>query len=437
MRFILAPAWSGIWLLAGAHLLAFADRFIAALVAPAIKADLRMSDFEVGLAQGTAFVAAYALASLGAGPLVDRLHRPRLIAAGILVWSLASLGAGLATDLAEFVLARALLGLGQAVLTPAALSLIAARQPRDRIGHGVSFYTAGAVLGRGTALGLGGGLLALLPAMVPVIGLPAPVAAWRVLFALSVLPNLVVVALLLRVRDPGRGGGRSVRRMRAGPWLARHAGRYAAMIVAGAAATLVVQTTNAWGVTLLVRRFGLSLSSAGMLFGIVVALAAPLGQFAGGRLLDRGAKGGRPGGSPMGLPGGRLLLGVLVGTLPLTGAVCLADSLVLATAALAALLFGLGIGSVTTLAGLQIMTPRALRGRITAPFMAGITLAGFGLGPPLVGLLSDRVFGEAGIGRALLATCALAYVTGIVALLLGAPYLTKSRSGRAETQVET
>ncbi|GJD61830.1 MFS transporter [Methylobacterium frigidaeris] len=425
MRALLTPAWPGVWLLAGAHFLAFADRFIAALVAPAIKADLGLSDFELGLAQGTAFVVAFAAASLMAGPLVDRVHRPRLMAAGILVWSLASLTCGLATDLAEFVLARLLLGLGQAVLTPAALALIAARQPRDRIGHGVSLYTAGAVLGRGTALVLGGGLLALLPAMVPVMGVPAPVAAWRVLFVLSAVPNIVVVALLLRWEDPGRGGSRPPKPVRVGPWLARHAGRYGAMIVAGGAVTLVVQTTNAWAVTLLVRHFGLPLSSAGMLFGAVVVLAAPLGQFAGGRLLDRRTRGD--------LPGGRLLLGVLVGTLPLSAAVCLADNLALATAALAALVFGLGIGSVTTLAGLQIMTPRSLRGRVTAPFMAGITLAGFGLGPPLVGLMADRVFGEAGLGRALLATSGLAYVTGIVALLLSARYLTTHTTERART----
>ncbi len=395
-----------------------------------------MSDFALGLAQGTAFVAAYAIASLGAGPLVDRLHRPRLIAAGILVWSLASVSCGLATDLGEFVLARLLLGLGQAALTPAALALIAARQRRDRIGQGVALYTAGAVLGRGTALVLGGGLLALLPAMVPVIGLAAPVAAWRVLFVLSAVPNLILMTLLLRLDDPGRGGERRRAPGRAGPWLARHAGAYAALVVAGAAVTLVVQTTNAWAVTLLVRRFGLPLHTAGMLFGIVVAIAAPLGQVTGGRLLDRGARQpSRP--HRRGLPGGRLLLGVLVGTLPLLSVVCLTDSLGLAAAALAALVFGLGIGSVTTLACLQIMTPRALRGRVTAPFMAGVTLAGFGLGPPLVGLLADRVFGEAGLGPALLAACALAYGAGIVALLLGAPYVrgagtrpgTKTRSG--------
>ncbi|KMO38796.1 hypothetical protein VQ03_16490 [Methylobacterium tarhaniae] len=425
MRVSLAPAWPGVWLLAGAHLLAFADRFVAALVAPAIKADLHLSDFAIGLAQGTAFVAAFAVATLMAGPLVDRVHRPRLIAAGILVWSLASLACGLATDLAELVLARMGLGLGQAVLTPAALALIAARQPRDRIGQGVSLYTAGAVLGRGTALVLGGGLLALLPAAVTVAGFPTPVASWRVLFGLSVLPNLVLVTLLLRLDDPGRGGPQVRVRTRIGPWLARHAGRYAAMTVAGGAVTLVVQTTNAWAVTLLVRRFGLPLSSAGMLFGVVVALAAPLGQFTGGRLLDRARRGV--------LPGGRLLLGVLAGTLPLAAIVGLTDRLALATAALAALVFGLGIGSVATLAGLQIMTPRSLRGRVTAPFMACITLAGFGLGPPLVGLLADRVFGEAGLGHALLATSALAYAAGLVALAAGAPYLkgTTNRQARA------
>ncbi len=458
----LAPTWPGVWLLAGAHLLAFADRFIAALVAPAIKADLGLSDFELGLAQGTAFVAAYAVASLGAGPLVDRVHRPRLIAAGILVWSLASLACGLATDLAEFVLARLMLGLGQAALTPAALALIAAHQRRGRIGHGVALYTAGAVLGRGTALVLGGGLLALLPAMVPVLGLAAPVAAWRVLFVLSTVPNLILMTVLLRLDDPGRGGKRRPSRARVGPWLARHAGAYAALMVAGAAVTLVVQTTNAWAVTLLVRRFGLPLSSAGMLFGFVVAVAAPLGQIAGGRLLDRGAKrisqtwplvSRREPATPQEprrmkrrpadaspprrrLSRGRPLLGVLVGTPPLLSVVCLADSLPLAAASLAALVFCLGIGSVAALAGLQIMTPRSLRGRVTAPFMAGVTLAGFGLGPPLVGFLADRVFGEAGLGRALLATCSLAYALGIIALLLGAPYLkgTGARPGTGQAR---
>lgn len=414
-RLALAPAWPGVWLLAGAHLLAFADRFIAALVAPAIKADLRLSDFELGLVQGTAFVAAYAVASLAAGPLVDRLHRPRLIAAGVLVWGLASLACGLATGLGELVLGRAALGLGQAVLTPAALALIAARQPRDRIGQGVSLYVAGATLGRATALGLGGGLLALLPALVP-LGPGAPVAAWRVLFALSVVPNLVLAVLLLRLPDPGRGAGRRpAHRQALAPWLARHAGRYATLAVAGIAVTLVVQTTNAWAVTLLVRRFGLSLPSAGMVFGTIVAVAAPLGQVAGGRLLDRTAR--------RGLPGGRLVLGALLGTLPLAATVGLADDRGLALAALAALIFGLGIGSVATLAGLQLMTPRALRGRVTAPFVACATLAGFGLGPPLVGLLADRVFGEAGLGRALLAASLPAYAIGIIALLLGARYL--------------
>jgi MFS family permease len=426
VRFPLAPAWPGVWLLAGAHFLAFADRFIAALVAPAIKADLRLSDFELGLAQGTAFVAAYTAGSLLAGPLVDRVHRPRLIAACVLVWSVASLACGLATDLGELVLARLLLGLGQAALTPAALALIAARQPRDQIGLGVSLYTAGATLGRGTALVLGGGLLALLPAAVPV-GAGSPVAAWRVLFLLSVLPSLVLAVLLLRMTDPGRGGPRPAGgRARLGPWLARHAGRYAALTLGGAAVTLVVQTTNAWAVMLLVRRFELPLSSAGVLFGLVVAVASPLGQFTGGRLLDgRGRER---------LPGGTLLLAALIGTLPLAATACLTDHLAVGLVALAAMVFGLGIGSVATLAGLQIMTPRPLRGRVTAPFMACITLAGFGLGPPLVGLLADRVFGEAGLGRALLATSAMAYAVGIIALMRGLHYVrraTLTRRARA------
>ena len=78
----------------------------------------------------------------------------------------------------------------------------------------------------------------------------------------------------------------------------------------------------------------------------------------------------------------------------------------------------LGFTSPPGLAGIQILTPRGLRGRVTAVFLAAVSLAGFGLGPPLVGLLSDHLFGEAGLGLALLAVFAPVGAAGALAALL-------------------
>lgn len=407
--------WPGIWLLAATHLAAFADRFLIALVAPAMKADLRLSDLEVGLLQGTAFVAVFVVASALCGGLVDRAHRPRLVCASILVWSLACLICGLATSLGEMAVGRMVLGLGQACLTPAALSLIAARQTRGQLGRGVSLYTAGATLGRSSALLLGGGLLAILPATLHDIPLLGDLPAWRVVFLLSCLPNLVLGALFLCMPDPEHTAGRARGRPpgRVTPWLARHAGRYAAHSVAAAATVLIVQSINAWTVVLYVRRFGLTLAEAGSVLGLVVVLGAPAGHLTGGWIIDRLARHHARSAAAL------VLAGCLAVTPVFAAVFSLSDHLGLSLGGLAVLVFVLGLAAPAGLVGLQAMTPRPLRGRMTAVFVALVTATGFGLGPPLIGLLSDRVFGESGLGQACITVVTGAAILGLVGAILG------------------
>jgi MFS family permease len=98
-------------------------------------------------------------------------------------------------------------------------------------------------------------------------------------------------------------------------------------------------------------------------------------------------------------------------------------------AAFAGLVAVLGFTSPPALAGLQLLTPRALRGRVSAAFVAGVTLVAFGAGPALVGLINDRVVGPAQVGTAMLAVFAAAALIGIALALATRPLASRRRAG--------
>ena len=121
-----APGLSGrplVLLLAATQFLAFSDRFLITLVAQPLKLDLALSDTQLGVLQGSAFAVLNAAAMPWAGLCADLGYRRTLLLASVLVWGLATLACGLAGSFAALAAARALLGLGQAAIAPAALSL--------------------------------------------------------------------------------------------------------------------------------------------------------------------------------------------------------------------------------------------------------------------------------------------------------------------------
>ena len=416
-----ANVWYLVGALALAHCLAFADRMIPALLAPAIKTALALSDFQIGLVQGVAFVASYSVASLVAGALADRHHRLALIGVSLLVSGVATASIGFARDFGDLFAARMGLGFGQAVLSPAALSVLAQTLPRERLGRGISVYTAGSTLGRSLALIGGGALLAVLPVMT--LSPWGPVHAWRLLCVVATVPNIgLAIVLLFFMAEPKRHASRRPdRRQRAlGPWLLRQKRFYLTHTCLAAATILVIQTVTAWTTTLLARSHGLSLPAAGTVFGLVVLIAAPLGHLSGGALLDRldPVFGRRT-------PGFVMATG-LVAVVPLTALFGLAPDLVASIGALTALTFVMGLTSPAGLVGIQARTPRRLRGRATAVFLICVTTFGFGLGPPALGLLTDHVFGANGIGMAMFSVVMASATIGTAAVLVQWP---KARRG--------
>ena len=386
-------------LLAAMQFFAFSDRFLITVLATPLKQDLMLSDAEIGLLQGSAFALLHAAGSPWLGGVADRGHRRTLLLSSLVVWTVATLACGLAGSFAALFLSRMLLGLGQSGIAPAALSLLAVRIDRARLGRGVSLFTAGGTLGRSLALLIGGPTLGWLTARggltIPGLGMLAP---WQALFVLAALPNLLLIALIWRIAEPPRPRLPTTQPpwSRVFAWVIRRRGAYLPHVGAATAAILMGQTLTAWAPTFYVRAFGFTPAESGLILGVLVLVAAPLGHIVGGIVLDRSRR-SRQRAAP------RMLgLGLLL-ALPATATMALAPDLGASLVGFAVLVAALGFTSPPGLAGLQFLTPVALRGRVSGLFLACVTLVALGAGPALLGFLNDRVFGLDGIGRAFVA----------------------------------
>src|SRR5512139_4223824 len=116
------------------HLLSFVDRALLVALAPLVMADLGLSRAQLGLLIGFAFIAVFALGTLTVGVLADRWPRPRIVAGGLATWSVATALTGTAGGFAPLAAWRALVGVGEAGLTPSALSMLGDRMPPARLG---------------------------------------------------------------------------------------------------------------------------------------------------------------------------------------------------------------------------------------------------------------------------------------------------------------
>lgn len=392
-------AWYAAALLALAHLVSFVDRYLMSLLVEPMKAHFALDDATLGLLQGTGFAVFYALAMLPAGWLADRFDRRRLIVGALVCWSVATALCGLAASVAGLFAARALLGVGEAALVPAAVSILAATFPRRQLGRATGLFTGGASIGRGAALIVGGMVLAAYAAqgghVLPLVGRLAP---WQATFVALALPGLVLALLaLLTLREPPRTPGEA-RSAGLGEALAHVRGDWRAYALHGGAAAalvLVGQGFGAWSPTFYIRELGMTPLAAGAAIGGVLLAAAPLGHLAGGALIDwlQARRAAAPAAPviALGLAGA---LGALLGFANVTG---LGNSLLF----FALVTFFATLGMPAALAGLQMLAPDRLRGRLSAAFLAATALVGIGAGPPLVGLAADLLGGPHRLGTAL------------------------------------
>ena len=130
----------------------FVDRQLLASFANFIVPDLELTNAQFGLLTGLVFIAFYAVMGLFMGALADMVHRPRLIAFGLTLWSLLTAASGAAKGFVSMAIPRMFIGVGESALTPTAMSMLADRFPATRLGFASGFYYLGVPVGVGVSL---------------------------------------------------------------------------------------------------------------------------------------------------------------------------------------------------------------------------------------------------------------------------------------------
>jgi predicted MFS family arabinose efflux permease len=385
-------AWYLVGVLCVAYTLSFVDRMILALLVEPIKRDLGISDTQVGLLHGFAFAIFYTTLGVPIARLADRTDRRRLIAAGIAFWSAMTALCGLARGFWELFLARIGVGVGEASLSPAAFSMLADAFPADRLGRALGVYSSAIFAGAGIALLVGGGVAAAAASAAAVhLPLVGAVQPWQLTFIVVGAPGLVVALWVLSLREPPRRGVAIAARQEplaaVFAWMRRHARAYGCHFAGFALLALVFNATIAWLPSVFVRVHGWSSGQAAFWIGSLLLVCGTTGIVAGGFAADAWRRRGKPDGSM------RVGLTSALGVLPFAAAVPAAASPWMAVALLGPLLFFSAFAFGAAAAGLQWLTPPAMRAQVSALFLFVNNLVGIGAGPVAVALLTDRVFG--------------------------------------------
>ncbi|HVW68567.1 MAG TPA: MFS transporter, partial [Steroidobacteraceae bacterium] len=185
-----AYAWNVVAILIATAVLSYTDRQVLSLIVDPIRAELHIVDSQMSQLFGPAFALVYGFAGLPLGFLADRSSRRNLIFAGVLVWSAGTLACGGAHSFQQLFLARMVVGLGEAVLSPAAISLISDYFPPSRRGIAVGCFLSGIAMGQGASILIGGGVLRLVEIGALAHTPLASLAAWRLVLLLIGAPGL-------------------------------------------------------------------------------------------------------------------------------------------------------------------------------------------------------------------------------------------------------
>jgi len=382
--------------LTAVNLLNFVDRQILFAVFPAIQHDLSLTDAELGLA-ASAFIVVYMIVTPIAGLLGDRLRRLPVAAAGVALWSLATLLSAAARSFPALLVARALVGVGESSYSPLSSAMISDAFPSEQRGSRLAIFNAAVPVG--SALGYVAG--AILAARF----------GWRAAFMIVGAPGLLLAALMLQLTEPRRGAMerdeaavhpvRQLHLLFADPV-------YAITTAAMAALTFVLGALAAWMPTFLVRLHGLSLRDAGVWFGLLTAGTGLIGTALGGWLGDAAVR-RRPAGhldvSAIGLLAAAPFVGLAIAAGPGPWFWC--------ATAIAEILVFLNVGPLNAV--IVGAAAPAIRASAVAINILTIHLLGDALSPSMVGALSDRF----GLRTALAIMPPMLLLSGALCLVAG------------------
>jgi len=365
-----AYAWYALGLLTMVSLLNFLDRTLIYILFTPIKQEMSFTDFELALLGTTSFVIFFTVLGVPFGRLADRGSRKNMIAAGLAVWSVFSGLTGFAKGFWALFLCRVMVGIGEATLGPAALSLLSGFFPPQKRASVQSIYASGITVGFGLAFFLGGW-----------IGFKY---GWRTAFYFLGFPGLFFAVLVYLLKEQERGRTEvSSPKYTSKDWKLLFRSKPLRYHFAGYALfALAATSVSIWGPTFFTRVHGYSIKTLGIVAGLTSLTSGIPFTLLGGFLSDRLRRYG---------PGGRMRVGWIASLLAIPFWIVLLFSSNVPLLLLANfILLGLSlIWIAPSVADVHDMTGPHLRGLGVGVFVCLVNIAAYGIGSPLIGKLND------------------------------------------------
>jgi len=384
----------------------FLDRLVMSILATPIKAELHLTDTQLGMLGGLAFAILYSTLAIPFAWFADRTARSWVISASLLVWSGFTALCGMTASFGALFLCRLGVGVGEAGGVAPSYALISDIFPKHQRARALAIYSLGIPLGAGLGVLFGGAVAAAVD--------------WRTAFIAVGLAGVVFMPIFaLTVREPERAAAAQTRVRfldvaamlvtKPGFWLLAFGAAFSSMIGYGLAF---------WLPSLLQRSFGLSLLSASHFYGALLLIGGIPGILLGGWAADRAGLSGKTGYAR--IPGIAFLVAV-----PLFAAGIMSHSPALAFAffLVPQALSYMWLAPVLT--AVQHLVPAPVRATASACFLLINNLIGLGLGALAIGKLSDLLkpgFGDEALRTAMLAALAFYLVAGLL-MLIAAPRL--------------
>ena len=370
----------------------FVDRQVINLLVEPIKDDMDLTDVQISYLQGLIFVIPYVLLSIPIGRLVDVFSRIYVIISGILVWSVATIAAGLSGNYTQLAVARGFVGAGEASLTPAVWSMFPDIFNKSQLAVAMSIFSMAPYLGAGIALIAGAQVIEISqsapPVDLPVIGVLQP---WQVTLILCGAPGIIFALIYACIKEPKRIAtdtqtNEALPLGEAVSFMKKNWKVYLAFLGGAPFLIIMLYSIQAWSPTLLIRVHEWDIAYAGRLYGMVALVTGSLGVLS----------------SPL---VAKLMIHLNIRGFPLL-------MLIISTVMTALFLFlaGLQTDGMTCLiflalasffvtiplpqlaVTLQTISPNKMRGLVAGIFVVTGNVMGMGLGPTFVAFLTEKVF---------------------------------------------
>ncbi|HVE55933.1 MAG TPA: MFS transporter [Pyrinomonadaceae bacterium] len=395
-------AWYALGLLMFIYILNFLDRTIIYILFTPIKKEMNFSDTQLALLGTTSFVIFYTLLGIPFGRLADRGSRTKIIAIGVAVWSLFSGLTAYADGFWTLFACRVMVGVGEATLGPAAISLLSDYFPPLKRATVTSIYSMGIAIGAGSAALLGGQLAQY---------------GWRTAFMIVGFPGIIFAVLVYFLREPERQvqSAKVEENYSANDWRKLLSNKTFVLLCIGYALLgLATNNLSIWGATFYARLHKFDLATIGFWGGILTLCAGIPATLFGGVIADWFRQRSK---------GGRMVYGSILSliSVPFWLLMIFTDSIPLILLANGVLLFaalgwlGAAAADATEIAGVN------LRGLAIAIYFFSVNIAAYLIGSNLIGYISDRLGAtqNPAMMRYALLVCPIACLLSAICLFAG------------------